>query len=106
MNLKRIVAATATVGLVGLGGVVLAAGPAAADEHGDLIPGNVYLFNAQVNLDTAVPSNVILSGGGNQFNQWKGLAVDTLAPAGTTNIQEFVRIPNGNPDPNQWDEIS
>gem|GEM_PF-4218657 len=109
MNIKRIVASATTVGLIGLGGVVLAAGPAAADDHGPLIPGNIYLFNAQVNLDSAVPSNVITSGGGNQLNQWKGLALDTPAsqvPVGTTNIQEYVRIPNGNTDPNLWDEIA
>jgi hypothetical protein len=109
VNIKRIVASATTVGLIGLGGVVLAAGPAAADDHGPLIPGNIYLFNAQVNLDSAVPSNVITSGGGNQLNQWKGLALDTPAsqvPAGTTNIQEYVRIPNGNTDPNLWDEIA
>ncbi|HWB38143.1 MAG TPA: Ig-like domain-containing protein, partial [Rugosimonospora sp.] len=102
---RALAAAVATATLAAAVGM-LAAVPASADDHGALIPGTIYLFNAQVNLDTATNANLVSSGGGNQFNQWKGLAVDTLAPAGTTNIQEFVRIPNGNPDPNQWDEIS
>ncbi len=86
-------------------GSVAAAGPAAALDHGPLVPGTIYLLNEKVTLEAATDANVITSGVG-ATRQWQALTVDGTCPAGTTNTQAFVRIPMpGQPNPDFWDEV-
>ncbi len=105
MNLKRFVASVATAGLVALGGAVVLASPAAALDHGPLLPGNIFLLNEQIPLASATPSTIITSGAG-AGRQWQSITVDQPCIAGTTNFQSFVRIPmDGVADPNAWNEV-
>ena len=105
MTVKKTVA-TLVAGAVLAGSAVLAmATSASAVPQGPLQPGKVFWFNTAGPLESQTAATQISSGANAANRPWSTLAVDAACPAGSAQMQPFVRIPQAGPE-DDWNQVS
>ncbi|NUU16548.1 Ig-like domain repeat protein [Cellulomonas humilata] len=104
MKLRRVVAAL-VAGTCATGAALVAvAGPAAANDEGPLIPGNIYFLANAGGFEANTAADVLTSGT-TATRPWQSLAVDATCPAGSGVIQPLIRIPQAGVPVIDWEQV-
>lgn len=105
--LKSLASVAAGTMLAGVA-VIAAAGPAAANDEGSLVPGSMVWFNtAGVNLETFEAGQQITSGSNAAVNRpYASWSTTAACPAGTYQAQASIRIPQPGVPENDWTQVA
>ena len=105
MRITKSVAALAFGALLAGTAVLAVAGPASAVPQGPALEGKIYWFNAPGELASQSAATQIWSGSNAVNRPWQALAVDAACPAGSDQMQPFVRVPQAGVPEDDWIQI-
>ncbi|WP_024287402.1 Ig-like domain repeat protein [Cellulomonas sp. KRMCY2] len=112
MTLKKTLAGLLATSVVMGAALVAVAGPAAANDEGTELPGAIYWFDnfnplALQSAATQISSGANAQTGGPLANgrPWATLTTENACPAGTTNMQSIIRIPQVGVAENNWVQV-
>ena len=105
MSIKKTLGALTAGALLAGTAVLAVAGPASAVPQGPALEGKIYWFNAPGELASQSAATQIWSGSNAVNRPWQALAVDAACPAGSDQMQPFVRVPQAGVPEDDWIQI-
>ncbi|HQY32730.1 Ig-like domain-containing protein [Actinotalea sp.] len=104
MSLKKTLAGMLAGSVVAGMALIAVAAPASANDESPVVPGAIYFFSTAGALASQTPSTQIFGGSGTA-RPWVTLTTENACPAGTNNLQSYVRIPQVGVAEDLWDQV-